>query len=218
MDLSQAFFMMTANSLDTIPRPLLDRMEVIELSSYLDEEKYHIAKQYLVPKQRKLHGLKAAQIKINDTALRALITGYTRESGVRELERCVGKIMRKAALQIVENGKKSMSVGAQQLEALLGPKKYKEDPLYDANCYGIVNGLAWTSVGGEMLTVEVSVLEGSGKLELTGNLGDIMKESARAALSCLRSRAAPAQSRRARGPHGRRRRIRRGYPVKAAYS
>lgn len=187
MDLSQAFFMMTANSLDTIPRPLLDRMEVIELSSYLDEEKYHIAKQYLVPKQRKLHGLKGTQIKINDTALRALITGYTRESGVRELERCIGKIMRKAALQIVENGKKSMSVGAQQLEALLGPKKYKEDPLYDASCYGIVNGLAWTAVGGEMLTVEVSVLEGSGKLELTGSLGDVMKESARTAVSYLRS-------------------------------
>lgn len=187
MDLSQAFFIMTANSLDTIPRPLLDRMEVIELSSYLDEEKYHIAKQYLVPKQRKMHGLKGTQIKINDAALRALINGYTREAGVRELERCIGKIMRKAALQIVENGKKSMTVGAQQLEKLLGPKKYKDEPLYDANCCGIVNGLAWTSVGGEMLTVEVSVLEGSGKLELTGSLGDVMKESARAAVSYLRS-------------------------------
>ncbi len=187
MDLSQAFFIMTANSLNTIPRPLLDRMEVIELSSYLDEEKYHIAKQYLVPKQRKMHGLKGAQIKISDAAIRALIEGYTRESGVRELERCVGKIMRKAALEIVENGKKSLTVGATQLESLLGPKKYKDEPLYDPHCFGIVNGLAWTSVGGEMLTVEVSVLEGSGKLELTGSLGDVMKESARTAVSYLRS-------------------------------
>lgn len=187
MDLSQAFFMMTANSLDTIPRPLLDRMEVIELYSYLDEEKFHIAKQYLIPKQRKMHGLKAAQIKINDAAVRALINGYTRESGVRELERCIGKIMRKAALQIVEEGKKSLTVGAAQLEKLIGTKKFKDEILYDPSCCGIVNGLAWTSVGGEMLTVEVSVLEGSGKLELTGSLGDVMKESARTAVSYLRS-------------------------------
>ncbi len=187
MDLSQAFFIMTANSLDTIPRPLLDRMEVIELSSYLDEEKYHIAKQYLIPKQRKMHGLKGTQIRINDAAIRALINGYTRESGVRELERCIGKLMRKAALKIVEEGSKSITVGAGQLETLLGPKKYKADPLYDEKCHGIVNGLAWTSVGGEMLTVEVSVLEGSGKLELTGSLGDVMKESARTAVSYLRS-------------------------------
>ncbi len=187
LDLSQAFFMMTANTLDTIPRPLLDRMEVIELSSYLDEEKFHIAKQYLVPKQRRMHGLKGTQIKINDAALRALIDGYTRESGVRSLERSIGKIMRKAALEIVENGKKSMTVGAGQLEALLGAKKYKDEPLYEEGCCGIVNGLAWTAVGGEMLTVEVSVLEGSGKLELTGSLGDVMKESARTAVSYLRS-------------------------------
>ncbi len=187
MDLSQAFFIMTANSLDTISRPLLDRMEVIELSSYLDEEKYHIAKQYLIPKQRKAHGLKGAQVKISDPALRALIDGYTRESGVRQLERCVGKIMRKAALLIVEGNKKSLNVGVNQLEGLLGPKKYKDEPLYDPSCTGIVNGLAWTSVGGEMLMVEVSVLEGSGKLELTGSLGDVMKESARTAVSYLRS-------------------------------
>ncbi len=187
MDLSQAFFIMTANSLDTISRPLLDRMEVIELSSYLDEEKYHIAKQYLIPKQRKLHGLKSNQIRISDAALRAVIDGYTRESGVRQLERCIGKMMRKAALQIVEDGKKCLTVGAGQLEQLLGPKKYKDEPLYDPACYGIVNGLAWTSVGGEMLMVEVSVLEGSGKLELTGSLGDVMKESGRTAVSYLRS-------------------------------
>ncbi len=187
MDLSQAFFMMTANSLDTIPRPLLDRMEVIELSSYLDEEKFHIAKQYLVPKQRKNHGLKGTQVKFSDAALRAMINGYTRESGVRELERCVGKIMRKAALKIVDEEQKSLSVTPGQLEALLGPKKYKDEPLYDEGFCGIVNGLAWTSVGGEMLTVEVSALEGTGKLELTGSLGDVMKESARAAVSYLRS-------------------------------
>lgn len=187
MDLSQAFFMMTANSLDTIPRPLLDRMEVIELSSYLDEEKFHIAKKYLIPKQRKTHGLKGNQIRISDAALRALIDGYTRESGVRELERCIGKIMRKAALRIVEEGKSGMSVGEKHLEELLGARKYKEEALYAADCSGIVNGLAWTAVGGEMLTVEVSALEGSGKLELTGSLGDVMKESARTALSYLRS-------------------------------
>ncbi len=187
MDLSQAFFMMTANTLDTIPRPLLDRMEVIELPSYLDEEKFHIAKKYLIPKQRRKHGLKSAQIRISDMAIRGLIEGYTRESGVRELERCISKIMRKAALQIVEEEKKSVTVGAQHLETLLGPKKYKDEPLYEAGCCGIVNGLAWTSVGGEMLTVEVSALEGSGKLELTGSLGDVMKESARAAVSYLRS-------------------------------
>ncbi len=187
MDLSQAFFVMTANTLDTIPRPLLDRMEVIEISSYLDEEKFHIAKQYLIPKQRKKNGLKSSQVKITDAALRALIDGYTRESGVRELERCIGKIMRKAALRIVEDGKRSLQVGENHLESLLGPKKYKDEPLYDADCAGIVNGLAWTSVGGEMLTVEVSVLEGSGKLELTGSLGEVMKESARTAVSYLRS-------------------------------
>ncbi len=187
MDLSQAFFIMTANTLDTIPRPLLDRMEVIELSSYLDEEKFHIAKQYLIPKQRKMHGLKGAQIRINDPAIRSLIEGYTRESGVRELERMIGKIMRKAALQIVEGQKNSLTVGAGQLEQLLGAKKYKDEVLYDPSCHGIVNGLAWTAVGGEMLTVEVSVLEGSGKLELTGSLGDVMKESARTAVSYLRS-------------------------------
>ncbi len=187
MDLSQAFFIMTANSLDTIPRPLLDRMEVIELSSYLDEEKFHIAKQYLIPKQRKTHGLKGNQIRISDAALRALIDGYTRESGVRELERCIGKIMRKAALRIVEEGKSGMSVGEKHLEGLLGARKYKEEALYGADCCGIVNGLAWTAVGGEMLTVEVSALEGNGKLELTGSLGDVMKESARTALSYLRS-------------------------------
>ncbi len=187
MDLSQAFFIMTANSLDTIPRPLLDRMEVIELSSYLDEEKFHIAKRYLIPKQRKIHGLKGNQIKISDAALRALIDGYTRESGVRELERVIGKIMRKAALCIVEEGKGGLSVGEKHLEGLLGARKFKEETLYGADCSGIVNGLAWTAVGGEMLTVEVSVLEGSGKLELTGSLGDVMKESARTALSYLRS-------------------------------
>lgn len=187
MDLSQAFFVMTANTLDTIPRPLLDRMEVIELSSYLDEEKFHIARQYLIPKQRKIHGLKSTQVKISDQALRALINGYTRESGVRELERSIGKIMRKAALRIVEEGKNCLNVGERHLETLLGPKKFKDEPLYDAGYAGIVNGLAWTAVGGEMLTVEVSALEGSGKLELTGSLGDVMKESARTAVSYLRS-------------------------------
>lgn len=188
-DLSEVFFITTANSLDTIPRALLDRMEIIELSSYTDEEKLHIAKEHLIPKQRKKHGLRANQLRIEDAAVREIIRSYTRESGVRLLEREIAAACRKAASGIAEEKFKSLSLKAGQLEPILGPAKYKPDELRVRDEVGLVRGLAYTSVGGEVLDVEVAVMEGSGHLELTGNLGDIMKESAKAALSYIRSRA-----------------------------
>lgn len=188
-DLSSVMFITTANSLDNVPRPLLDRMEVIELSSYTDEEKLHIAKEHLLAKQRKKHGLKAAQLKISDDAIREIIALYTRESGVRVLERQIAAICRKTAAKIASGACKSVSVRAGGLEKFLGAPKYSKDLLYPRDEVGLVRGLAWTSVGGEVLDVEVSVVDGTGKLELTGNLGDVMKESAKAALTYIRSRA-----------------------------
>ena len=188
-DLSNALFITTANTNETIPRALLDRMEVIELSSYTDEEKLQIAKRHLLPKQRKKHGLSASQLKLSDDAIRELITLYTKESGVRILEREIGAVCRKTAKRIADGDCKSLSLKAGMLEELLGPAKYKPDVLAPADEVGLVRGLAWTSVGGTVLDVEVSVLEGSGELELTGNLGDVMKESAKAAVSYIRSRA-----------------------------
>ena len=188
-DLSEVFFITTANSLDTIPRALLDRMEVIELSSYTDEEKLQIAKEHLIPKQRKKHGLRANQLRFEDAAVREMIRSYTRESGVRLLEREIAAACRKAASGIAEEKFKSLSLKAGQLEAVLGPAKYKDDERRIRDEVGLVRGLAYTSVGGEVLDVEVAVMEGSGHLELTGNLGDVMKESAKAALSYIRSRA-----------------------------
>ncbi len=188
-DLSEVFFITTANSLDTIPRALLDRMEVIELSSYTDEEKLQIAKEHLIPKQRKKHGLRANQLRIEDAAIREMIRSYTRESGVRLLEREIAAACRKAASGIAEEKFRSLSLKAGQLEAVLGPAKYKPDELRLRDEVGLVRGLAYTSVGGEVLDVEVAVMEGTGRLELTGNLGDVMKESAKAALSYIRSRA-----------------------------
>lgn len=188
-DLSEVFFITTANSLDTIPRALLDRMEVIELSSYTDEEKLQIAKEHLIPKQRKKHGLRANQLRIEDAAVREIIRSYTRESGVRLLEREIAAACRKAASGIAEEKFKSLSLKAGQLEPILGPAKYKADEKRLRDEVGLVRGLAYTSVGGEVLDVEVAVMEGSGHLELTGNLGDVMKESAKAALSYIRNRA-----------------------------
>ena len=188
-DLSEVFFITTANTTDTIPRPLLDRMEVIELSSYTDEEKLQIAKEYLLPKERKRHGLKKSQLKLTDDAIRALITGYTRESGVRVLERRIGALCRKTAMKIVSGDVKQISLTASDLEGVLGPKPYHPDRRETESLVGVVNGLAWTQVGGEMLQVEVNVVPGTGKVELTGNLGDVMKESAKAALSYIRSRS-----------------------------
>ena len=188
-DLSQVFFITTANDLSTVPRPLLDRMEVIELSSYTDEEKLEIAKRHLLPKQRKKHGLKGTQLRVSDEAIRHIIRDYTRESGVRLLERELASVCRKAAGGVAEGTYKSLTVKPDKLEALLGPAKYKPDEQRLHGEVGLVRGLAWTSVGGEILDVEVAVVEGSGKLQLTGNLGDVMKESAQAAMTYIRSRA-----------------------------
>lgn len=188
-DLSSVFFITTANTLDTIPRALLDRMEVIEVPSYTDEEKLQIAKRHLLPKQRKKHGLKGTQLKMDDAAVRELIALYTKESGVRVLEREISAVCRKAASGIAEGKFKSLNVKEGQLEAILGPAKYKKDSMKHSDEIGLVHGLAYTSVGGEMLDVEVSVVDGTGKTELTGNLGDVMKESARAAVTYIRSRA-----------------------------
>ena len=190
IDLSGVFFITTANSTDTIPRALLDRMEVIELSSYTDEEKLQIAKRHLLPKQRKKHGLKATQLKIDDAAMREIIGSYTRESGVRRLERELAAICRKAAGGVAEGKYKSLSVKPEKLQEILGPAKYRPEPFRFYDEVGLVHGLAYTSVGGEMLDVEALVTDGTGKLELTGNLGDVMKESAKAAISFIRSRAA----------------------------
>ncbi len=188
-DLSEVFFITTANTTDTIPRPLLDRMEVIELSSYTDEEKLQIAKRHLLPKQRKKHGLRANQLRVGDETIREIIVSYTRESGVRLLERELAALCRKTAGRIAEGKCRSLTVKPQSLEELLGPAKCKRDEQRERDEIGLVRGLAYTSVGGEVLDVEAAVLEGSGKLELTGNLGDVMKESAHAALSYIRSRA-----------------------------
>ena len=188
-DLSGVFFITTANTVETIPRALLDRMEVIELSSYTDEEKLQIARRHLLPKQRKKHGLRAAQLKITDDAIREVIRGYTRESGVRLLERELAALCRKAAGGIAEGKFKALSVRPEKLESLLGPVKFKPDERRDGDTVGVVRGLAYTSVGGEVLDVETAVVSGTGKVELTGNLGDVMKESARAAITYIRSRA-----------------------------
>ena len=188
-DLSHVLFITTANTTDTIPRALLDRMEVIEIGGYTEEEKLQIAKRHLLPKQRKKHGLKAAQLRVSDDAIRHIIRDYTRESGVRLLERELAAVCRKAAGGVAEGTYKSLNVKPEKLEELLGPVKYKPDEERIHGEVGLVRGLAWTSVGGEILDVEVAVVDGSGKLQLTGNLGDVMKESAQAAMTYIRSRA-----------------------------
>ncbi len=189
LDLSQVMFITTANSLDTIPRPLLDRMEVIQLSSYTDEEKLQIARNHLLPKQMKEHGLKKTSLRMDDEALRAVIRDYTRESGVRQLERRLAAICRKADMRLLTKLVRRVTVTEKELPKLLDMQPYPPSIHVDQEETGVVNGLAWTEAGGEILEVEVNVMEGSGKLELTGNLGDVMKESAQAAFSCLRSRA-----------------------------
>ena len=190
-DLSDCLFITTANTLDTVPRPLLDRMEVIELGSYTDEEKLMIAKDHLLPKQLSRHGLKKTQLRISEDAVREIIACYTRESGVRNLERALGQICRKAAMALLDDPeRKRISIHGGDLEAYLGVRKYLPDRMPSRDEVGLVTGLAWTSVGGEVLEVEVNVMDGTGKLELTGNLGDVMKESAHAALSYIRANAA----------------------------
>ena len=189
VDLSQVMFITTANTTSTIPGPLLDRMEVIELSSYTDEEKVEIARRHLLPKQLKEHGLKKGQLRLSDSALRTVISGYTKESGVRVLERQIGKLCRKAAMRLVTDDVKRIDITEKNLKDFLGVVRYQENVHITRDEVGVVNGLAWTEVGGEILQVEVNVMDGTGKLELTGNLGTVMQESAKAALSCLRSRA-----------------------------
>lgn len=186
-DLSKVLFVTTANDKNEIPAPLLDRMEVIELFSYTHEEKFNIAKKHLIPKQLKENGIKASQLHFTDNAIHSIIDGYTREAGVRTLERTFAKVMRKAAVKITEGYTGKISVKPTGLEAYLGPKKYKPESQGHKDEVGVVNGLAWTSVGGEMLKVEVVKMSGTGKLELTGSLGDVMKESARTAYSYIRS-------------------------------
>ena len=189
-DLSDVLFITTANTLDTVPRPLLDRMEVIELGSYTDEEKLMIAKNHLVPKQMAKHGLKKTSLKISDDAIREMICCYTRESGVRNLERSIADVCRKAAKRLVEDETApKLSVTGVNIHEYLGVRKFLPDRIPGTDQVGLVTGLAWTSVGGETLEVEVNVMDGTGKLELTGNLGDVMKESAHAAMSYIRANA-----------------------------
>lgn len=186
-DLSKAVFITTANNISAIPQPLLDRMEIIELPSYTAEEKFHIARNHLIPKQLKEHGLKASQLKIEDGAVHDLIQFYTKEAGVRTLERYIASLCRKAAKKIASGEVKKVAVKSDSLKELLGVYKYLPDLVSKENQVGVVNGLAWTSVGGVLMPLEVLVLKGSGKIEVTGSLGDVMKESAKLAVSYSRS-------------------------------
>ena len=187
-DLSGVFFIATANDLSAIPGPLRDRMEIIELPSYTREEKFHIAKNHLLPKQMSRHGLKAAQCRLADDGIYAIIDGYTREAGVRTLERSLAAVCRKAAQRVVENGESKLKVTALNIADYLGPKKFHDDAMPKEDQVGVANGLAWTSVGGEMLQVEAAVMDGNGKSQSTGSLGDVMKESVAAAVTYIRSR------------------------------
>lgn len=189
VDLSKVMFITTANTTETIPRPLLDRMEVIQLSSYTDEEKLQIARRHLLPKEMEEHGIRKGALRISDDVLRAVIRDYTRESGVRHLERRLAAICRKTDMRLLKGDVKRVTITEGDLPKFLDCQPYPPALHTDREEIGVVNGLAWTEAGGEILEVEVNVMEGSGKLELTGNLGDVMKESAQAALSCLRSRA-----------------------------
>lgn len=188
-DLSGVLFVATANSVENIPHPLYDRMEMIEVTGYSDEEKLVIAKKYILPKQRRLAGLQNKSLKISDKILRLIIEGYTRESGVRALERTVRTVCRKAAMEIAENSSDSVTVNASVLKDYLGSRTYTYDTINKESVAGVAAGLAWTEVGGDTLFIEVNVMDGAGKLELTGNLGDVMKESARTAVSYIRANA-----------------------------
>lgn len=188
-DLSKVMFLTTANTLDTIPRPLLDRMEVIQISGYTEEEKRNIASRYLIPKQMKEHGIPEKGLVLSDATIGDIINYYTREAGVRNLERQIAAICRKAARRILESGKSGVRVTGSNLKKYLGAPRFHYDKVKDNNETGIVTGLAWTSVGGDTLSIEVTPMPGTGKLVLTGQLGDVMKESARAGFSYIRSRA-----------------------------
>ena len=187
MDLSEVLFIATANDAHSIPRPLYDRMEIVEVTSYTENEKFHIAKEHLLPKQLEKHGLKPEQMKISDQGLNMLIRCYTREAGVRALERRLGELCRKTARQILENDKKTVRINEKNLEKFLGKQVYSYNVANEQDEIGIVRGLAWTSVGGDTLKSEVNVMPGKGELLLTGQLGDVMKESARAGITYIRS-------------------------------
>lgn len=187
-DLSNVLFLTTANNLDTIPRPLLDRMEVISISGYTEEEKLNIAMKYLVRKQMEAHGLQKKNLRIGEEAVRDIINYYTREAGVRNLEREIATVCRKAARTLIASGKKSLTISPANLEKYLGTRKFHYDKVNEKDEVGLATGLAWTPVGGDTLAIEVTLMNGSGKLELTGQLGDVMKESAKAAMSFIRSR------------------------------
>lgn len=188
-DLSKVLFITTANTVDTIPAPLLDRMEVIYVSGYTEEEKLHIAKDYLIPKILKEHGVPDNKIIIQESAIYGIISEYTREAGVRGLEKNLSQIVRKAIKKIVEENAQVVKVGKRNLQSYLGKPIYRPDKANQKDEVGIVFGLAWTRVGGEILTVEASIMPGSGKLNLTGQLGDVMKESAQAGFSYIRANA-----------------------------
>ena len=187
IDLSEVLFIATANSVQDIPRPLLDRMELIEVSSYTENEKEHIAKEHLIQKQMKKNGLKDGELTISSSALRRMISGYTREAGVRNLERKIGEICRKAAREIYQGDKTKIKITESNLEKYLGKEKYSFDKANEQDEIGIVRGLAWTSVGGDTLQIEVNVMPGKGDIKLTGQLGDVMKESAQIGLSYIRA-------------------------------
>lgn len=187
IDLSEVLFIATANSVQDIPRPLLDRMELIEVTSYTENEKLHIAKEHLLAKQMERNGIKPEQLAITDKAMAKIISGYTREAGVRNLERKLGEICRKAARPLYEGEKEKIKVTEQNLEKFLGKEKYSFDKKNDTDEVGIVRGLAWTSVGGDTLEIEVNIMPGKGEFQLTGQLGDVMKESAQAGISYIRS-------------------------------
>ncbi len=187
LDLSEVLFIATANTTTTIPKPLLDRMELIEVNSYTANEKFHIAKEHLLEKQYKKNGMDGGRLSINDNALRIMIDGYTRESGVRELERKIGEICRKAAKEMLTKEVNKIRINQKNLEKYLGKVKYMPDKINDTDEIGIVRGLAWTSVGGDTLQIEVNMMPGKGEIELTGQMGDVMKESALTGISYVRS-------------------------------
>ncbi len=189
VDLSQCMFIATANTIDSIPTPLIDRMEIIELSSYTRTEKFHIAKNHLIPKQLKRHGMTKRTLKINDEALYKIIDSYTAEAGVRNLEREIASLCRKASKSIVDNNVKTVSVNENNLSSILGTYKFEPEKIDEENQVGVVNGMAYTSVGGDLLKIEASIMKGTGKLQLTGKLGEVMKESCEIAVSFIRENA-----------------------------
>ncbi len=186
-DLSEALFITTANTLDTVSRPLLDRMEIIELSGYTEEEKFHIAKRYLLPRSLEKTGIEQKHVTVSDEALHDMINYYTREAGVRRLEQVTENLCRKLAKNMLETNRTSARITRKNLTEYLGRHRFRYEPMNETDEIGIVRGLAWTAAGGDTLSIEVNIMDGTGRIELTGQLGDVMKESARAAISYARA-------------------------------